>query len=52
LPGLRFFPPCRCLGCGGFLPGWSSLLGGIEELPLSREISRSSRAISSACSAS
>jgi hypothetical protein len=52
LPGLRFFPPCCCLRCGGFLPGWSSLLGGIEELPLLREISRSSRAICSACSAS
>jgi hypothetical protein len=52
LPGLRFFPPCRCPGCGVLLPGWSSLLGGIEELPLLREISRSSRAICSACSAS
>jgi len=32
-------------------PGWSSPLGGIEEFPEFREISRSSRAIFSACSA-
>ena len=51
LPGLRFPPPRRIFGSGGCLPGWSSALGGIEELPLLREISRSSRAIFSACSA-
>jgi hypothetical protein len=51
LPGLRFVPPCRCAGCGGFLPGWSSLLGGIEEFPLLRETARSSLASRSASSA-
>ena len=30
--------------CGGVFPGWSSPDGGIEEFPLLREISRSSRA--------
>jgi len=52
LPGLRFFPPGRPSRCGGFFPGRSSALGGIEEFPLLREISRSSRAIFSACCAS
>ena len=45
-PALRPARPLPALR--GFLPGWSSLLGGIEELPLLREISRSSRAICSA----
>ena len=51
LPGLRFPRPPRASRSGGFFPGWSSVLGGIEEFPLLREISRSSRAILSACSA-
>jgi len=51
LPGLRP-PPRHGLRPGGFLPGWSSVLGGIDEFPEFREISRSSRAIFSACSAS
>jgi hypothetical protein len=47
LPGLR--PPRRRgLRSGGFFPGWSSALGGIDEFPLLRETSRSSRAIFSA----
>jgi hypothetical protein len=52
LPGLRPPPPRYGLRCGGFFPGWSSVLGGIEEFPEFREISRSSRAIFPACSAS
>jgi hypothetical protein len=32
-------------GAGGFFPGWSSADGGIEEFPLFRETSLSSRAI-------
>jgi hypothetical protein len=44
--------PGRVPRSGGFFPGRSSVLGGIEEFPLSPEISRSSRAIFSACSAS
>ena len=49
LPGLR--PPRRVFRSGGLRPGRSSLLGGIDELPLFREISRSSRAIRSRSSA-
>jgi len=49
LPGLR--PPRRGLRSGGFSPGSSSVLGGIEEFPELREISRSSRATRSASSA-
>jgi hypothetical protein len=42
LPCLRF-PPPGCLRGGGVWPGRSSADGGIEELPLLREESRSSR---------
>ncbi len=46
LPGFRFWPPPRRgLRSGGFFPGWSSLLCGIDEFPEFpefREISRSS----------
>jgi hypothetical protein len=45
-PGRPRLP--RGLRSGGFLPGWSSVLGGIGEFPEFREISRSSRAIFSA----
>jgi len=51
LPGLRPLPR-RGLRSGGLFPGRSSVLGGIDEFPEFREISRSSRAIFSACSAS
>ena len=51
LPGFRFPAPRRGFGAGGVLPGWSSPLGAIEEFPLLREISRSSRAIRSAWAA-
>ena len=50
LPGFRLIPPWRALRSGGFFPGRSSVLGGIDEFPLLREISRSSSAIFSACS--
>jgi len=50
LPCLRP-PPRRGLRSGGFFPGRSSVLGGIEELPLLRETSRSSRATRSSSSA-
>jgi len=46
LPGFRP-PPRRGLRCGGFFPGRSSALGGIDEFPLLREISRSSRSADS-----
>jgi hypothetical protein len=39
------------LPSGGFFPGRSSVLGGIEEFPLLRETSRSSRATCSRNSA-
>jgi hypothetical protein len=44
-------PPRRGFAGGGFFPGRSSVLGGIDEFPLLREISRSSRANRSASSA-
>ena len=49
-PGLRFPPPPGS-GRGGFLPGWSSPLGAIEEFAEFRETSRSSRARRSRSSA-